>query len=112
MPRVSIPVAQATDTGVDIAGTVAAADAAGHEFTENGRRLLYVENSDTASHTVEVLVSRTVEGLAVGPQVITVPAGGSRIAGPFGANYQQGDGNTYVDVPTITGMSLAVLDVG
>lgn len=111
MARLDIPVVSSVDTGVDLQTPAQAASALGHQFADNGRRLLYVRNTDASSHVVNVLVSSKVEGLTVGPQVITVPAGTHRVAGLLTGDYRQSDGNIYVDVPVLTGMTLAVLDV-
>lgn len=111
MPRADLPVVQTTDAGVDLAAVAVAAAVDGHMFTDNGRRLLYVENSDAASHVVNVLVATTVEGLSVGPKVITVPAGGKRLAGLLTGAYRQGDGKVHVDVPVLTGMKLCAVEV-
>lgn len=111
MARTDLPVVASADTGADLAGAAVAAAVDGHQFVDNGRRLLYVENADASSHDVEVQVARTVEGLPVGPQVITVPAGEHRIAGVLTGDYRQSDGKVYVDVPVLTGITLAALDV-
>lgn len=111
MARTDLPVVSSTDTGVDLQTAAVAAIVDGHQFADNGRRLLYVRNTDASSHVVNVKVGRTVEGLTVGPQVITVPAGTHRVAGILTGDYRQSDGNVHVDVPVLTGMFLAALDV-
>lgn len=111
MARADLPVASTVDTGVDLAAAAVVAAVDGHMFTDNGRRLLYVENNDASSHVVNVLVPATVEGLTVGPKVITVPAGGKRLAGILTGAYRQSDGKVHVDVPVLTGMKLCAVEV-
>lgn len=111
MARAALSVVKTKDTGVDLAAAATAALVDGHSFPDNGRTLLYVENGDAASHDVNVLVASKVEGLTVGPQVITVPAGGKRLAGVLTGAYRQTDGAVHVDVPVLTGMKLAAVEV-
>lgn len=111
MARADLPVAATVDAGVDLAAVAVAAAADGHMFADNGKRLLYIENNDASPHVVNVLVATTVEGLAVGPKVITVPAGGKRLAGLLTGAYRQSDGKVHVDVPVLTGMKLAAVNV-
>lgn len=111
MPRADLPVVTTVDTGIDPAASAVAASASGHQFSDNGKRALFIANSDASSHTVEVLVPVTVEGLTVGPQVITVAAGASVLAGILTGSYRQSDGKVYVDVPVQTGMTLVCVEV-
>lgn len=111
MARAELPVAATVDDGVDLEAVAVVAAVDGHMFADNGRRLLYVENNDAASHDVNVLVATTVEGLTVGPKVITVPAGGKRLAGLLTGAYRQSDGKVHVDVPVLTGMKLCAVEV-
>lgn len=111
MARTDLPVAATVDAGVDLSAVAVAAALDGHSFADNGRRCLYVENTDASSHVVNVLIPQTVEGLTVGPKVITVPAGGRRLAGILTGAYRQADGKVYVDVPVLTGMKLCAVDV-
>ena len=85
----SIPAHAATLTvaaiargGVAVAGVAAAA--AGDECANDGRTVLRISNSSGANaYTVTVGATRTVDGLALAGQTITVATSGHVIAGPF-----------------------------
>lgn len=46
----------------------------GDTFPNGGSSILVMNNTDASSHTVEVALSATVDGLAVTPRSFTVPA--------------------------------------
>lgn len=111
MARTDLTVIRPPDTGTSLAGVGDAAIADGHMFADNGRRALFVRNTDVSAHTVEVLVPVKIEGLSVGPQVVNVPAGGQVLTGFLTGAYRQSDGKVHVNVPVPTGMFLACVEV-
>lgn len=86
--------------------SLAAANADGNYFDNNGRVYLEVKNDDTASKTVTIQTPGTVDGLAIADLEVTVTAGESRKIGPFPTNiYNDANGRvnvSYSDVTSVT----------
>lgn len=104
-------------TGVALAASLSAADAAGDTFPVDSNKLFVVTNSDTSAHTVTITapVASTVCGsygqLAVEDKVITVAAGETQM---FTIPLGYGDANlftlTYDAITDVTvgGFALSV----
>lgn len=101
MARAALTVVTAVDAGVDLETPGVASAVDGHSFPDNGRTALFVVNTGASSRSVNVLIPTTVEGVAVGPKVITVPAGGRRLTGFLTGAYRQADGTVHVDYPVV-----------
>lgn len=98
---------QTVDTsGVDD-GNLTAAAGGGDEFENTyGNVLLRILNEDAGSHTVTIASQKTIEGLALADQDVAVPAGESRLIGPFRTDVFNDSNNhvqlTYDDVTSVT----------
>ena len=86
MPRVVIPVTSIVRAGATPPTQVTADATNNHYFTGNdGLVFLEIVSTDASSRTVSVVPnpSFTADGLTVSSLVITIPAGATRLAGPF-----------------------------
>lgn len=81
MARTDLAVQRVTRSGLDPAYEAANVD--GHAVTNDGRTILHVKNGDTVAHSVTVVTPKQVHGLDVADLVVSVPAGGERLFGPF-----------------------------
>lgn len=74
-----------TTSRVDAAAPAATAgDAVNFNSSDNdGHTILVADNTDTASHTVTVHITRTVDGVAPAAKVFTIAAGTTEYLGPF-----------------------------
>lgn len=100
MPRVVIPVTQVLDTGVAPPAQTNGDLTNKHYIDGNdGRIMIEVVSSDAGAQSVTIETPGTVgTGLAIGDQVVAVPAGVTRMIGPFAPGiYNQGDGSIYVN---------------
>ncbi|MEV5319181.1 hypothetical protein AB0K92_16250 [Streptomyces sp. NPDC052687] len=86
MPRVNIPVIQATRAGVTLTATTG--DPVNNHYVDNdGQTGVIVENTGvTVPRTVTFRISRTVDGLAVTPRAETLAVGQKQLFGPFDIN--------------------------
>ena len=115
MARTAISPTVVTEAGIDLTSVDAAAQLTdGNSFAWAPHRLFYVANGDDAALTATVVTAATVgrSALTVADQTIAVPAGATRLAGPFGPEYRQSDGTVHVDYAgtTPTNVTVAVLD--
>jgi hypothetical protein len=114
MARTEITVTEASPAGV--APGFQAADAAnGMKFRNNHPTILLVRNGGASPITVTVETSVTVEGIAVPDRLITVPAGGDRVIGPFlPAYYDQSGadrGFVFVEFSADTSVTVAAIHI-
>lgn len=66
-----------------VAVAPAAANADGHLLPNTGREFVLVENGDSGAHTVSATIVRKVDDVTPAAKSISVPAGTSRLFGPF-----------------------------
>src|SRR5687767_2011294 len=111
MPRSALAVQQVERAGLTPAFTAANVD--GHSSANTGKEALYVTNGSGGSINVTVVTPGTVDGLAVADRVIAVPAGQSRIIGPFPplAYDQPGTNAVHVDFSAVTSVTVAALRI-
>ena len=108
MTRTAITHQQIARTGLE--ETLAAANAGGSYFANDGMMFLHVVNGSGAPITVTVETPGVVDGLAIADQIITVTNAEERFIGPFPPGiYNQSDGTVYVDYSAVTDVSVAVL---
>jgi len=77
MPATALATQKIVVTGLEPAFTAANAD--GHTINNNGRVALYAKNDSLADIDVTVVTAKTIDGLALGDRIVTVPAGKERI---------------------------------
>lgn len=105
-----------TPQTIDVDGLAPAFEAAnvdGNSFASNRRRFLHVKNGSAGAVTVTLPTpAATGEGLDIEDQAISVPAGGERLAGPFGALFHQDSAQTvHVDYSAVTSVTVAVFEL-
>lgn len=101
MPRVAIPVTQIVKEGVAPAGFTAGDAANDHSISGNdGLLFLEAVNTGAGSQDITIDTPGNVSGLAVADLVVSVPAGLTRLIGPFPpATFNQGGtSDVYVNV--------------
>lgn len=81
MPRANLALQTIAATG--IAPTYEAANVDGHSVTNRGNQFVHVKNASAAAINVTFVTPVTVSGRAVADDVVSVPAGGERMIGPF-----------------------------
>lgn len=111
MPRIEIPLTVIERDGTAPPAQVSSDDSDNHYVAENdGRVFLEVENEGVTSHVVEVLPSSTLtaDGLTIGNLQVSIPAGATRLIGPFRMTTfkQDSDGMLHVDVSVDTDLKL------
>ena len=70
-------------TGLTPTMNVASSDADGNTFVNDGRTFVYITNGYTATLTATFITPRTVSGLAVEDQTVSVVAAANAAVGPF-----------------------------
>jgi hypothetical protein len=82
----------------------------GVEFQNSGNEWLEVINGSTAS-TATVNFGFEVDGQEVEPFSVALPVSNTtpQRIGPFSSKYTQADGNVYIDLTSITGVTVAVV---
>lgn len=93
--------------------TYAAASGTGCQWQNTGREVLAIINGSTAS-TATINFGVTVEGQAVAAFTQALPTSNTtpQFLGPFSpAHFTQADGNIYIDLSSVTGLTLAVLQL-
>ncbi len=84
MPRVEIPVTTISRSGATPPSQTTADATNDHYIANNdGRIFLEIISTDGSTQTVTVETPVVEDGLALDDQVISVPAGATRLAGPF-----------------------------
>lgn len=77
----ALTVKTAVQSGTNVNGV--AADVGGDTFANTGREALLVRNGSGGSLNVTIATPGTVDGLALEERVVAVPAGATRLIGPF-----------------------------
>jgi hypothetical protein len=106
MPFTARTVQYPTPTGITPVYT-AVDNANGEVIPNNGMTWAHFKNSGGASCTVTVAIQRVVEGQAVSPLTITVPAGGEKITKTFSPNFSDPAGLMYFSFSTGSGVTAA-----
>ncbi len=119
MARTVLTLQQISRTGLDV--TYAAGDQAnGHSFDNTGQNVfLHVKNTNAATRDVTITTPNSVDGLAIGNLVVTVPATpGDTMIGPFPAALYDTidtdptpdiDPAIFVDLESDVGITLAAI---
>ncbi|ALG07657.1 hypothetical protein [Kibdelosporangium phytohabitans] len=94
-----------------LAAVDASASPNGMFYKSDGTELVVVKNADASSHTMTVDIPVTVDGQAVTDKTVTVAAGATVIAGPYGPEYRQADGSVYLNFDSATSMTVGVLAI-
>jgi len=102
--RVQIPVTSIVKTGTTPPAQTDGDSTNNHYFVNDGTTWLEIVSSDASSQTVTVETSKTVDGYALADQTLAVPAGATRLIGPFttGTFNQPSTTQVFVDCPVST----------
>lgn len=91
----------------------ASAESGGDEFANTGTEFIHIKNGDGSSHTVTIVTSATVDGLAVEDRAVAVPAGEERMIGPFPtSSYNDSSGNVALSYDAVTSVTIAIIKPG
>jgi len=104
MARVNVPLTPLVRTGTTPPAQVNGDTANNHQILNNdGNVFIEAVSSDAGSQNVTIETPGVVDGLAVADLVVAVPAGATRLIGPFPTSiYNQVDGSLFVDVSVST----------
>lgn len=92
--------------GLLVSSSLVAA-AVGDYFQNDGKTVLYIVNNDVSPHTVTVKAQKADNQGVLNDIAITVPASGTRIAGPFAPRfYNDGAKKLHLTYDAVTGVSL------
>jgi len=90
-----------------------AADVAGDEFVNTGRKFFHIKNGDGSPHTMTIETPNTVDTLAIADRDVVIPAGEERMIGPFaGGTYNDSAGSVQVTYDAVTSVTLALVRPG
>jgi|SRR6185369_13553486 len=105
--RTDITVTALTRAGVDPPALTDADMTNGMRIpTNNGHVFVEIISSDAAPQTVGFEIPKEIDGESVGDKTVTIPAGDTRLVGPFPpGDYNQDDGSVYVN-PSLDGATL------
>lgn len=111
MSKVSIPVSKIVRTGFTPVAATVADHSNGMQFVNNGATWLEVVSTDGGSQTVGFILgtgaSALVDGLTLPEKTITIPAGATRLIGPFPPQlYNQSGSLVFVDPSVSTTLAL------
>lgn len=97
----TLAVVQSIRDGVNVALTAAAGG--GDEFANTGREALMVSNGSGAPITVTIETPQEVDELDVADRDVVVPAGETRLIGPFPkGTYNDADGMVQITYSSVT----------
>lgn len=99
MARTEIPVTTIARAGVEpVTQTDSDATNGMLVASNNGRVFVEIESADAGPQDVDFLISVLVDGQTVVPRTVTIPAGETRLVGPFPqSDYNQDDRSLYID---------------
>jgi hypothetical protein len=82
------------------------------QIVNNARRVLVVKNGGAGSLnvTIKAPMAATVGGIPLADKVVPVVAGAEGHFGPWGAEWNQPDGNVYIDYSVITSVTRGVFE--
>lgn len=108
MPRTALAPQDSTRNGLALAFTAANVD--GHSVLNTGKVLLYVKNGAAAAINVTVQTPGTADdGLAIADKIVSIPATGERVLGPYPPPIYGDD--MLVDFSAITTVTIAALRI-
>jgi len=98
MARVDLALTTLDDAGVTLAQVAGTVD--GWSFTNYGKEFLVLKNTGAGAHTVTVQTPETVDDLTVQERTISLPAGSTKVVGPFfpGTYNQSANNKVFVDI--------------
>lgn len=97
---------------IGLAPVFVAASVGGDEFVNSGRAVLHVKNDDTTNKTVTVNSQTPCNQGFDHDVVVTVPASGELVIGPFPKNrFDDANGKVQVTYSAVTAVTVAVVEV-
>jgi hypothetical protein len=109
MARTLLAIKKLTPAGV--APGLVAGNADGHSFVNDGRTWVEIDNASAGQVTATFQTPFSRDGLALAERTVDVPAGQSRLIGPFDPSVYNQDtvaerGRVLVDLSAVAGVSL------
>jgi len=99
-------------TAAGITPVYVAASADGDSFPNNGRVMLHVKNEGTADIGVTVVSAKTCNFGFQHDIVVSVPAGGEKMIGPFSPErFNDDQGQVQVNYSDVTSVTVAALEI-
>lgn len=96
--------------------TMSAASSGGDQFSNTGKQMVVIHNTDASSKTVTVVAQNTeytkpdIGVVTKSSQQLSVPASGIGIIGPFPINpYNDSNRNVQITYSAVTGVNVAVV---
>ncbi|MFG3476462.1 hypothetical protein ACGF3K_14520 [Streptomyces sp. NPDC047980] len=86
MPRVAVPVTQASRAGTVLPAATTGDATNNHSVTNDGRVILMVKNTGASSRNITFHTTVSVDGLTAATRVEAIPAGETQLFGPFDPN--------------------------
>ena len=83
MPRVAVPVTQATRAGVTLPAVTTGDATNNHSVANDGDVILIIKNTGAVSRAVTFYTVKSVDGLTAPTRVETLLAGEEQVFGPF-----------------------------
>lgn len=84
----------------------------GDTFVNDGRTFLRVKNGSGSPITVTVTPQQLVDGLAVTPRTVSIPATTGDVSfGPFGPEYNDTNNIAYITYSGVTTLTIAVISM-
>lgn len=92
-----------------IAPALVPASAGGDTFENDGTQWIQITNGDGTPTALTIVTPRTVDGLAVADKQISIPAGSTRLIGPFPVGtYNNNDNEVALQYDKVTSLTIGV----
>lgn len=106
------PIQMVEKSAVDCSTYVTPDATNGNKFFANRNTLLRVKNSNAATRTITVHVTRTVEGQTVADDTFVVPAlTGEVVYTGFSDIFKQSGGDVWIEFSAVTNVTVQVLQL-
>jgi hypothetical protein len=90
-----------------LAQSLAAANADGHLLPNTGKEFLVIANADSGAHVVSAAIVRQVDGVTPAAKTLSVPAGATRLWGPFAReDYNNASSQVALTFDGVTGVTI------
>lgn len=104
-----VTIQKCTRSGLAVDLTTAAA--VGDAWTNTGKEMLIIKNTDASPHDVKVTVQAQPDSKDVTERTVTVAAGAIELLGAYPTNvYNDSGGKAQITYSAVTGMKVAVVN--
>lgn len=113
MADVAETVKKIIPTGLVVVYTGSLSTGSNYQFLNDGRILIHVKNGGGSTDVVTVISQKTVGGLAVADQAVSILAGAEAMIGPFNSDiYNDANGKVNFGHSFITTVTQAAFHLG